>query len=62
LTGLGGVLRRRPLAEVSIKKATLNSCGYGVAMAAEVSLEFIRRTIGVYAGSSTLEPLAMNAL
>src|ERR1700730_12539423 len=31
-------------------------------MDAEVSLESMRRTIGVYAGSSTFEPLAMNAL
>jgi hypothetical protein len=48
--------------EVPIKKRRLNSPGYGVAMAADVSPEFNRRTIGVYAGSSTLEPLAMNAL
>jgi hypothetical protein len=35
---------------------------YGVANATEGALESMRRTIGVYAGSSTFEPLAMNAL
>lgn len=40
----------------------LSAGGYGVANAIEGALESMRRTIGVYAGSSTFEPLAMNAL
>ncbi len=35
--------------------------GYGVASAHEGSLESSRRKIGVFTGSSTFEPLVMNA-